>query len=41
MKLSFIIPTYNDEKTIRDVIAEADKIGRDTFSNYEISVSHD
>ncbi|OGG23937.1 hypothetical protein A3A79_01920 [Candidatus Gottesmanbacteria bacterium RIFCSPLOWO2_01_FULL_43_11b] len=41
MKLSFIIPTYNDEKTIRDVIAEADKIGRDTFSHYEILVIND
>jgi len=39
--LSILIPAYKDEKTIRDVVAEADKAARKNTTLYEIVVIND
>jgi len=39
--LSFLIPAYNDERTIGAVVREADRVGRDAASAYEILVIDD
>src|SRR5260221_10831182 len=41
LTLSFLIPAYNDESTIRRAVVEAQKIGRRVAKRFEILVIND